>query len=91
MTTHESTLGAIAAAIIAPPTLTYLISSAMSPSGSGLGIFSILLIETMGFATAVVMLRPRAWNAVQFGLLYFVTMTIFILWIGFRTGYYDLP
>jgi hypothetical protein len=89
MTRHESTLGAIAAAIVAPPTLTYLISSAMNESG--LDIFSILLIEALGFAAAVVMMRPRAWNAVLAGLLYFVTMTIFILWVGYRAGYYDLP
>ena len=56
-----------------------------------LDIFSILLIEALGFAAAVVMFRPRAWNAVLAGLLYFPTMTILILLIGHRAGYYDFP
>ena len=89
MTTHESRLGAIVAAIVAPPAITYLISSAMHESG--LGIFSIGLIEAMGFAAAVVMMRPRAWSAVLAGLLYFPSMFIVIFWIGLCAGYYDLP
>jgi len=89
MTTHESRIGAIAAAIAAPPAITYLISSAMPQTG--LDIFSIVIIEALGFAAAVSMLRPRAWSAVLAGLLYFPSMFIVIFWIGYRAGYYDLP
>jgi hypothetical protein len=78
-------LGA-AAALTAPVVITYLISSQMKESG--LDIFSILVIEALCFSVAVVMLRPRTWNAVLGGLLYFTSMSILIVWIGHRVGYY---
>ena len=85
MTEAEKKLAAIVA-LVAPPVVTYLISSQMKQSG--LDILSILVIEGLGFSAAVVLLRPRAWNAVLGGLLYFTATSILILWIGHRAGYY---
>ena len=56
-----------------------------------LDLFSVLLIGGMGFATAACMVKPRVWNAVLAGQLYVPAMTIFIFWIGIRSGYYDMP
>jgi hypothetical protein len=85
----NNTIGAIAAALVAPVAITYLVSSRMTEYG--LDIFSILLIEAVGFGAAVLMLRPRVWNAVLAGLLYFPSMSILIFWIGHRAGYYIMP
>jgi hypothetical protein len=77
---------AITASLLAPPLITYLISSMMGDYG--LDIFSVMLIEALGFGTAVSMLRPRPWNAILAGLLYFPTMFIVIFLIGYQAGYY---
>ena len=85
---HERIAAAIAVALVAPPAVAYAISSHMAQHG--LDIFSILLIEAMGFAAAVAILRPRPWDAARAGVLYFTAMSILIVWIGHRAGYYTM-
>jgi hypothetical protein len=94
VTTHEARLGAFAAALVAPPSITHLVSSLIVSSRlsqSGLDLFSILIVMASGFGAAILMLKPRPWNATLAALLYFPSMFVLIFWIGYRAGYYDLP
>lgn len=87
---NATTVAAIAGALIAPPAITFGLSSLLVPQ-RGLDIFSVLIVELLGFALAAAVVRPRPWRAVLAALLYLPTMFIVIFWIGYRAGYYDLP
>jgi hypothetical protein len=80
---------AVAVALILPPLLTYLLSSLVLQHG--LDMFSVLLVQAIAFAFAVIKLRPHAGAVVLCGVLYFPLMFVLNFWIGYVAGYYDLP
>jgi multidrug efflux pump subunit AcrB len=57
----------------------------------GLDVFSVLLVEAVVFVFAAMAMRLRLWSAVLVSLLYVPLVFIFIFWIGYRAGFYDLP
>jgi len=89
MSNYFNRVGVIAIGVIAPLAIAHGLNTVSQDQP--VNIVVLLVLEVIGFAFLMALLRPRLLLALVAAALYFPLMFIAIFSLGYFAGYYDLP